>query len=106
MAMSNNCKKPSKKMGGGKLAFLAALCCAGGMSFANEVWSGTSLTIYGDRDTDTVYEKRMDRETLVAYWVKLGTVDGSARLVANRASWQFKYPRVRAIAARIGGETE
>ena len=29
----------------------------------------------------------------------------SARLVANRASCQFKYPRIRAIAERIGGET-
>ena len=59
--------------------------CAGAL--ANEEWSGTSLTIYGSRDPDTVYEKRMDNETLTAYWVKLGTEAGSARLLMNDSTF-------------------
>ena len=78
-------------MGGGELTrFFAALGCVAATcmgALANEEWSGTSLTIYGSRDPDTVYEKRMDGETLTAYWVKLGTEAGSARLVMNDSTF-------------------
>ena len=44
--------------GGRKLAALVAVAVSvGGGTFAGEVWDGSSLTIFGSRDTDVVYEK-------------------------------------------------
>ena len=68
-------------------ALLAVAVSFGGGTFAGEVWDGNNLTIFGSRDPDVVYEKLMDGETLTAYWVKVGTEAGSARLVMKDSTF-------------------
>ncbi len=85
------------RVGGSKLAALLAVAVSvAGGTFAGEEWSGTSLTIYGSRDPDVVYEKLMDGETLTAYWVKVGTEAGSARLGCAGAAGTWCCPRAAA----------
>ena len=69
----------------GKFARYAVGACAGMLLngvWAGEEWSGRELTIYGSTSPASTYVKAMNKETLSADLIRIGTEKGSAALVA------------------------